>query len=326
MKNLTERALTYGQAMGEAIAQEMRRDETVILIGEDIRPGWAGVTTGLFAEFGERLINTPISEAAFVGAAAAAAATGLRPIVEMMFSDFMYVAMDQLANQTAKMRYMFGGRVKLPVVYSGAVGAGLGGAAQHQQTNYSVFLNIPGLKNVVPSTPADAKGLMTAAIREDNPVLFFGNLTLYRMKGTVPEGEYVIPLGEADVKREGNDVTLVALSRMVHIALSASDILEKNGISAEVIDPRSLVPLDKDTIIDSVKKTGRLIIVDESPITGSAASEITATVCEEAFDYLDAPIKRVNAPNTPVPFSPPLEKFYLPDEKKIIRAVNDLIG
>jgi pyruvate dehydrogenase E1 component beta subunit len=323
---MSKRELTYGQAMGEAIAQEMRRDETVILIGEDIRPGWAGVTTGLYAEFGERLINTPISEAAFVGAAAAAAATGLRPIVEMMFSDFMYVAMDQLANQTAKMRYMFGGRVKLPVVYSGAVGAGLGGAAQHQQTNYSVFLNIPGLKNVVPSTPYDAKGLMIAAIREDNPVLFFGNLALYRIRGPVPEGDYVIPLGKADVKREGNDVTLVALSRMVHTTLSASEILENNGISAEVIDPRSLVPLDKDTIIDSVKKTGRLIIVDESPITGSAASEIAATVCEEAFDYLDAPIKRVNAPNTPVPFSPPLEKFYLPDENKIVRAVNELIG
>lgn len=322
--------MTFAEAIRDAMAEEMRRNKTVFLIGEDVRSRTYTVRSaevGLWKEFGDwRIINTPISESAFVGASTAAAATGMRPIVYLMFSDFMYVAMDQIVNQTAKMRYMFGGKAKVPIVFRASIGAGRSAAAQHSQSAYSVFLNIPGLKNVVPSTPYDAKGLLKTAIRDDNPVLFFEHAGLMAMKGPIPDQEYLIPFGVADIKRQGSDITIVAIGMMVHKALSAATTLIKEKISVEVLDPRTLVPFDKRTLLDSVKKTGRLLIIDECPHRGSAASEIAAIMVEEAFDYLDAPIKRLGAPNTPVPFSPPLENYYLPNENKIVKAVKEVIS
>lgn len=335
------RSITYAQAINEAIRLEMRRDPRVILMGEDVAGGasiahlaedeaWGGVlgvTKGLVQEFGrDRILDTPITEAGYIGAAVGAAATGMRPIAELMFVDFFGVCMDQIFDQGAKMRYMFGGKASCPLVIRTMIGAGMGAAGQHSGCHYSVFTHMPGIKTVVPSTPADAKGLLAAAIRDDDMVVFFENKMLYAMTGEVPEGEYIIPLGKADIKREGTDVTIVAISRMVQQALTAADALEANGISVEIVDPRTLSPLDEETILDSVAKTHRLIIVDEDNPRCSAATDIAALVADKGFNELDAPIKLITAPHTPVPFSPPLEQFYIPSPERIIAMVQEIMA
>lgn len=319
--------MTYAEAIRDGMRVEMKRDPNVLLYGEDVGlfGGCFGVTAGLFEEFGpERVIDTPISETAIVGSAVGAAAAGLRPIAEIMFVDFMGVCMDEILNQAAKMRYMFGGKAKLPMVVRTPCGAGQSAAAQHSQSLEAWFTHIPGLKVVMPSDPADAKGLMEAAIRDDNPVIYIEHKQLLTVPGQVPEGEYVVPLGKADVKREGSDVTIIAWSWMVQKALAAAEALAKDGINAEVLDPRTLVPLDKEAILKSVGKTNKLVIVHEAVKTNGFGAEIAAMVCEEGFDLLDAPIKRVTAPDTPIPFAPVLENAYLPSEEKIIKAVHDL--
>ncbi len=338
---VTIHQMTYAQAINEAMRLEMRRDPRVILMGEDVAGGatvsgfegedaWGGVlgvTKGLVQEFGrERVLDTPITEAGFIGAAVGAAATGLRPIAELMFVDFFGVCMDQIFDQGAKLRYMFGGKASCPLVIRTMIGAGMGAAGQHSGCHYSVFTHMPGIKTVVPSTPADAKGLLAAAIRDDDLVMFFENKMLYALNGEVPEGEYVIPLGKADIKREGMDVTVVAISRMVHQALAAADALQADGISIELVDPRTLSPLDEETILTSVAKTHRLVIVDEDNPRCSAATDIAALVVEKAFTELDAPIKRVTAPHTPVPFSPPLEQFYVPSPERIVATIQEILG
>ena len=335
------RQMTYAQAINEAMRLEMRRDPRVILMGEDVAGGatvtgfesedaWGGVlgvTKGLVQEFGrERVLDTPITEAGFIGAAVGAAATGLRPIAELMFVDFFGVCMDQIFDQGAKLRYMFGGKASCPLVIRTMIGAGMSAAGQHSGCHYSVCTHMPGIKTVVPLTPADAKGLLAAAIRDDDLVMFFENKMLYALNGEVPEGEYVIPLGKADIKREGTDVTVVAISRMVHQAFAAADALQADGISVEIVDPRTLSPLDEETILNSVAKTHRLVIVDEDNPRCSAATDIAALVVEKAFTELDAPIKRVTAPHTPVPFSPPLEQFYVPSPERIVAAIQEILG
>jgi pyruvate dehydrogenase E1 component beta subunit len=287
-----------------------------------------GVTKGLAKEFGRsRVLDTPISESAFIGAAVGAAATGLRPIAELMFVDFFGVCMDQIFNQGAKLRYMFGGKAKVPMVIRTMIGAGFRAAGQHSGCYYSVFTHMPGLKTVVPSTPYDAKGLLISAIRDDDPVIFFEHKLLYDMEGEVPEGEYTIPLGQADIKREGRDVTVVAIGRMVHIALEAAERLAAgDGISLEVVDPRTLSPLDEETIINSVKKTHHLVVVDEDNPRCSLAADIVALVATRAIEYLDGPPQMVTAPHTPVPFSPALEDLYVPSPEKVIQAVNRALG
>lgn len=319
--------MTYAEAIRDGMRVEMKRDPKVYLYGEDVGifGGCFGVTAGLFQEFGpERVIDTPISETAIVGSAVGAAAAGLRPIAEIMFVDFMGVCMDELLNNAAKMRYMFGGKAKLPMVVRTPCGAGMSAAAQHSQSLEAWFTHIPGLKIVMPGEPADAKGLMIAAIRDDNPVIYIEHKQLLNVPGEVPEGEYVVPLGKADIKREGSDVTIVAWSWMLSKALAAAEELAKEGISAEVLDPRTLVPLDREAILKSVGKTGRLVIVHEAVRTSGFGGEIAAIVAEEGFDLLDAPIKRVTAPDTPIPFAPVLENAYLPSEEKIIKAVKEL--
>jgi pyruvate dehydrogenase E1 component beta subunit len=323
------RKLTFAQALNEALRQEMRRDPTIYVAGEDVGKygGIFGVTAGLLEEFGEeRVRDTPITESAIIGSAVGAAAAGLRPVVEIMFIDFIGVALDQLFNQAAKMKYMFGGKAKLPIVVRTTCGAGMSAAAQHSQSLEAWFMHIPGLKVVAPSTPYDAKGLLISSIRDDNPVLFIEHKMLYGIEGEVPEEPYTIPLGVADIKREGKDVTVVATMAMVHKALEAAEDLAKEGIEVEVVDPRTLSPLDKETIINSVKKTHRLVIVHEAVKQAGPGAEIAATVAEEAFEYLDAPIKRVAAPFTPVPFSPVLESAYIPSKESIISAVKEVIG
>jgi pyruvate dehydrogenase E1 component beta subunit len=325
---MSVREISFLEALNEALRQEMERDPTVIVMGEDVGVygGVFGVTKGLLEKFGfERVIDTPISEAGFIGAAIGAAATGLRPVVELMFVDFFGVAMDQIYNQAAKMRYMFGGKIKVPITIRTTIGGGLSAAAQHSQVLYSIFAHVPGLKVVVPSTPYDAKGLLISSIRDDNPVMFFEHKLLYPVKGPVPEEPYTIPLGKADVKREGSDVTVIGLALTVHQALEAADILAKEGISVEVIDPRTIVPFDKEAILKSVRKTGKVVIVDEDYDRCGFASWVAAIIADEAFEYLDAPIKRVTTPNIPIPFSPPLEKHILPSTEKIIRAVETVV-
>lgn len=323
------RRITYRDALREALREEMLRDKTVFLLGEDIGRYWQGafkVTKGLAEEFGdERVRDTPISESAIIGVAAGAAITGMRPIAEIMFGDLSALAMDQIANQVAKMRYMFGGQAKVPVVIRMPFGAGVNIAAHHSQSLEAWFMHVPGLKIAMPSTPYDAKGLLKTAIREDNPVMFFEHKLLYPVEGEVPEEEYTVPFGVADVKREGKDVTIVATLYMVHKALSAAETLSKEGIDVEVVDPRTLVPLDKQAIVDSVKKTGRIVIVTEDCKTAGVSAEVAAVVAEEALDYLDAPIKRVAEPDTPIPFSPPLEQFVIPNEKSIVKAVKEIV-
>lgn len=329
--------LTYRDAIREGMAMEMRRDPTVFMMGEDLSGGLGGpirekgggvfrVTRGLITEFGEeRVRDTPISESAFLGAGVGAAITKMRPIVEIMHIDFIGVCMDQIMNQAAKIRYMYGGQTNVPMVIRSTIGAGCNAAAQHSQNIYSIFVHIPGLKVVLPATPYDAKGLMIASIRDDTPVVYLENKMLYGEEGPVPGEEYIVPLGKAKVVREGEDITVVALSRMLLFALEAAAVLEKKGVSLEVIDPRSLFPLDEETIINSVRKTGKLVIMDEDTPYCSMASEIAAIICEKCFDELDAPIRRVNAPHTPVPFSPALEKYYVPDTEKLIRLVEEMI-
>ena len=334
------RTMTYQQAINEALQIAMREDPTVVLLGEDIAGGamvdhlvnddaWGGpmgVTKGLVQEFGRnRVLDTPITEAGFIGAAVGAAATGLRPVAELMFVDFFGCCMDQIFDQGAKLRYMFGGKAKCPVTIRTQIGAGVSAAGQHSGCHYSVFTHMPGIKCVVPSTPADAKGLLLSAIRDDDLVMFFENKVLYGIKGDVPEGDEGIPLGVADVKREGDDLTIVAISRMVHQALAAADALSAEGIEAEVIDPRTLSPLDDETILSSVAKTHRLLIVDEDNPRCSAATDIAAMVADRGFDTLDAPIKRLTAPHTPVPFSPPLEQFYVPSAERIAEAAREIV-
>jgi pyruvate dehydrogenase E1 component beta subunit len=321
---------------------EMRRDPTVILFGEDVAGGatlphmegenkeaWGGVlgvTKGLASEFGRnRVLDTPISESAFIGAAVGAASTGLRPVAELMFVDFLGVCFDQIFNQGAKLRYMFGGKAQVPMVIRTMIGAGFRAAAQHSECLYSIFAHIPGIKSVVPSTPYDAKGLLSSAIRDNDPVMFFEHKVLYDMEGEVPEDNYTIPLGVADVKREGKDATIVALGRMVHLALEAADTLANDGVDVEVIDLRSISPMDGDAILDSVKKTHRLVVVDEDYPRCSVATDVIALVADQAFDYLDAPCKMITAPHTPVPFSPALEDIYIPNADTIVSTVKSQV-
>jgi pyruvate dehydrogenase E1 component beta subunit len=318
----------------------MREDPTVVLLGEDVAGGatidhlvqdeaWGGVlgvTKGLVKEFGRsRVLDTPITEAGFIGAAVGAAATGLRPIAELMFVDFFGVCMDQIFDQGAKLRYMFGGKARCPLVIRTMVGAGLGAAGQHSGCHYSVFTHMPGIKTVVPSTPADARGLLLSAIRDDDLVIVFENKMLYGVKGEVPEGDEGFPLSLADVKREGSDVTVVAISRMVHQALAAAADLAGEGIEVEVVDPRTLSPLDSRTILGSVAKTHHLVVVDEDNPRCSMATDIAALVADQGFDTLDAPIKLVTAPHTPVPFSPPMEQFYIPSPERIADTVRSIL-
>jgi pyruvate dehydrogenase E1 component beta subunit len=340
---MTTRTLTFREAINEAIRLEMRRDPTVILMGEDVAGGatvphleatgedaWGGpmgVTKGLVKEFGrKRVLDTPISESAFIGAAVGAAATGLRPIAEMMFVDFFGVCMDQIYNQGAKMRYMFGGKAQVPMVILSMIGAGLRAAAQHSGCHYSVFAHMPGLKTVVPSTPYDAKGLLISAIRDPDPVIFFEHKFLFGLNGEVPEEDYTVPLGVADIKRPGKDVTVVAMGRMVHIALEAAEKLSKHRMDLEVIDLRTLSPLDSKTVLESVKKTHRLVVVDEDNPRCSMACDVIALVSTRAFDDLDAPPRMVTAPHTPVPFSPPLEDYYIPSVEMVVSTVKSLVG
>jgi pyruvate/2-oxoglutarate/acetoin dehydrogenase E1 component len=332
---------TIRQALHEALEQEMRRDPRVVVIGEDVSGGAGtaggrdaaggvlGVTKGLIKEFGDgRVIDTPITESAIMGAAAGAAISGLRPVAELMFSDFLGVCFDQIFNQAATFRYRFGGKARTPLEIRTMIGAGRSAAAQHSQSPYHIFTSVPGLKVVVPSNAYDAKGLLIQAIRDDDPVIFFEHKLMYDLKTEVPDEAYVIPFGEANLIREGDDVTIVALSRMVHYANEVAGRLAKapQPISCEVIDPRTTSPLDADTILESVEKTGRLVVVDEANPRCSMAADIAAMVADQGFRSLKAPIKQVTAPHTPVPFAPQLEKLYLPGPDKIEAAVRAVMG
>lgn len=334
----TDRLLTTSRAIAEAIGQEMERDERVFAMGEDIGiyGGIFGATEGLLAAHGpERIMDTPISETGFIGAAVGAAVSGMRPIAELMFVDFFGVCMDQIYNHMAKIHYESGGNLTVPMVLTTAIGGGYGDGAQHSQTLYGTFAHLPGMKIVVPSTPYDAKGLMTAAIRDDNPVLYFFHKGVMglgwmtpnpRATGPVPEESYTVPIGKADVKREGADVTIVTISLMVHRALDAADALAARGVQAEVIDLRSLVPLDREAIAESVRKTRRLLVVDEDYRSFGMSAEVMAVAVEEAFDYLDAPPARLAYPDVPVPYSRPLEQFCLPNADTIAAAASALVG
>ncbi len=330
---------SFREALNEAMRDEMRRDPTVILLGEDIAGGmgsggeqdaWGGVlgaTKGLMPEFGrERVLDTPISESAFIGAAAGAAATGLRPVAQLMFVDFFGVCGDQIINQMAKFRYMFGGKATTPCVVRTLFGAGTRAASQHSQCLYPVFTHIPGLKVVVPASPYEAKGLMTQAIRDDNPVVFLEHKAMFDDKEEVPDEPYAIPFGEARTTRDGQDATIVAIGRMVGFANTAADNLADEGIECTVIDPRTTSPLDSDAILDSVEKTGRLVVVDEASPRCGMASDISAIVAENAFGALKAPIKRVMPPHAPVPFAPNLEDAYIPGVDDIHAAVRAVVG
>jgi len=321
--------LTFKEAIRQTLREEMQRDKRVFLFGEDIGKlgGCFRVTQGLLEEFGEkRVIDTPLSESAIVGACIGAALIGMRPVGEIMFADEITLAMDQIVNNAAKARYLYGGKASVPLVIRTPHGAGTGSGPHHTQSLEAWFIHVPGVVVVVPSTPADAKGLLKSSIRSDNPVLFFEHKLLYFTKGSVPEEEYLIPLGKADIKRKGNDVTVVATGVMVQKVLKVAEKLDEEGISIEVIDPRTLLPLDKLTIFESVKKTGRLIIVEEACKTGNFGGEVAAIVAEEVFGYLKAPIKRVAAPDTPVPASKILENCFIPNEEKIINAVSAILA
>ena len=329
--------MTFQQALNQALAQEMERDDRVILMGEDVAGGsgspgemdaWGGplgVTKGLWTQFGDRVMDTPISESAFVGAAIGAATSGLRPVVELMFIDFMGVCFDQIYNQAAKFRYMFGGKAETPVVIRTMIGAGLRGAAQHSQCLYPIFTHIPGLKCVIPSTPYDAKGLLIESIRDDDPIIFCEHKFLYSIEGDVPEESYTIPLGEASLMREGEDVTVVALGRMVHMASQAAESLAKDGVDCEIVDLRTTSPLDEDTILESVENTGRLVVVDEASPRCNIAADVSALVSEKAFGSLKAPVRMVCPPHVPVPFSDVLEDLYIPDAGRVEKAVREVM-
>jgi pyruvate/2-oxoglutarate/acetoin dehydrogenase E1 component len=336
---MSERTLTMVAAIGEAMRQAMESDPTVIVMGEDVvggagrgegkvnaMGGTFGATRSLYPLFGaNRVRDTPISEAGFVGAGVGAAATGLRPVLDVMWADFTALAFDQIYSQASKMPYMFGGQVRLPLTIRVAMGSGLSAAAQHSGTLYSLYTHIPGLKTVVPSTPYDAKGLLLEAIFDDDPVIVFEHLRLYVREGPVPEEPYRVPLGQAAIRREGTDVTIVGISYMVNRALEAAERLAGEGLEAEVIDPRTLSPLDEETLIASVEKTGAMVVVDESPPRCSAAADIAAIIGERAFDSLNAPVRKICAAHAPVPFSPPLERAYAPSVERIVEAVRSVV-
>ena len=327
----TERQITYAEALNEALREELQRDETVFIMGEDVANwgggGVFGVTKGLAQEFGtERVRDTPISEEAIAAVAVGAAATGSRPVAEIMYVDFIGLAMEPIVNQAAKLRYMFGGKAKVPMVIRAQEGAGRGNAAQHSQSLEAWFCHIPGLKVVTPSTPADAKGLLKSAIRDDNPVIFLEHKVLYFTKGPVPTGEYTVPLGVADIKRSGKDVTVVGIHTMVGKALRAAEQLAEEGIELEVIDPRTLVPFDLETIVESVKKTGRLIVSHEAYTRGGYGAEIISEVIDAAFDYLDAPPLRVCARDVPMPYNAVLETEALPQVEDLVAAARALVN
>jgi pyruvate/2-oxoglutarate/acetoin dehydrogenase E1 component len=324
------RELTFGEAIKEAIAEEMRRDPTVVLMGEDVAE--AGTTfkvlTGLVDEFGkDRIIDTPISEAGFTGIGVGAAMAGMRPIVDIMFGDFLMIIMDQVANQAAKIHYMSGGKWKVPLVIRATMGATRRSAAQHSQSLHAWPSHIPGLKVVVPSTPYDAKGLFKAAIREDNPVVIFEHKISYRkVKGPVPDEDYVIPFGVADVKRQGTDITLIALSSMVQVALGAAKMLAEVGISAEVVDPRTTWPLDEQTLVESVRKTSRCIVIDEGYFRYGVTGELASLIQEQAFFDLDGPVRRLGAMHVPIPFSPSLEDATVPTERQVFDLARQTVN
>jgi acetoin:2,6-dichlorophenolindophenol oxidoreductase subunit beta len=323
------RELTLGEAVREALAEEMRRDPRVFICGEDIAEAGTvyKVLTGLVEEFGtERVLDTPISEAGFTGMAVGAAMTGMRPVVDIMFGDFSTLVMDQMVNQAAKIHYMSGGKWKVPMVMRATLGASRRSAAQHSQSLHAWFCHIPGLKVVLPSTPYDAKGLMKTAIRDDNPVVFFEDKMMYKMKGPVPPDDYTIPFGVADIKRAGTDITIVATSSMVQVALGAAQLLEQAGISAEVIDPRTVWPLDEKTLVDSAKKTSRAMVIDEGYGRYGVTAEIASVIAEGAFFNLEAPVKRMGAMHVPIPFSPPLEDATVPTEHTVFEAAKALCG
>jgi pyruvate dehydrogenase E1 component beta subunit len=329
MPEIAVRELTFAQAIREALAEEMRRDPTVCILGEDVAEAGTPfkVLSGLLEEFGkERVMDTPISEAGFTGLAVGAAMTGMRPVVDIMFGDFITLTMDQMVNQAAKVHYMSGGEWSVPMVMRTTLGATRRSAAQHSQSLHAWFCHVPGLKVVLPSTPHDAKGLLKSAIRDGNPVVFFEDKMMYKLKGPVPEEDYTVPLGVADIKRQGDDITLVATSSMVQIALGAAELLEQAGISAEVVDPRTLWPLDEQTLINSAKKTSRAIVLDEGYERYGVTAEIASVIATGAFYDLDAPVKRMGAMHVPIPFSPPLEDLTVPTEQTVFDAARKLCG
>lgn len=320
--------VTFVESLRMTLKEEMERDPSLMLIGEDIGRygGIFGVTKGLLEEFGpHRVRSTPISESAIIGSALGAAMTGIRTVAEIMYVDFTTCAMDQIVNQVAKMRYMSGGKAKIPLVIRTQEGGGRGNAAQHSQSLEALFLHIPGLKIVMPSTPYDARGLLKTAIRDENPVMFIEHKLLYATKGFIPDGEFLIPFGQADVKRMGKDVTVIAISYMVTKALRAAERLAEEGVDVEVIDLRTLVPLDLETLLQSVRKTNRVVIVHEGCRRGGIGAEIACNIMEEAFDFLDAPIQRVGALNVPIPYSEPLENAVIPSEEEIATAVKKVL-
>ena len=328
-KDQGRRVITLGQAIREALAEEMRRDPHIFILGEDVAEAGTPfkVLSGLVEEFGpSRVIDSPISEQGITGMCVGAAMTGMRPIVDIMFGDFLGLAMDQLFNQAAKVHYMSGGKLKVPMVLRTTLGATRRTAAQHSQSLHAWVSHIPGLKVVLPSTPSDAKGLLKTAIRDDNPVVFFEDKMMYQLKGPVPEGDYTIPFGVADIKRPGTDITIVATSSMVQVALAAAERLEKIDISAEVIDPRTMFPLDKQTLIESVKKTSRAIVVDEGYERYGVTAELAAVIADGAFYYLDAPVKRMGAMDVPIPFSPVLEDLTVPTPETVTALAKTLCG
>ena len=315
--------------MNEALAEELRRDPTVFIMGEDVAEAGTPfkVMSGLVEEFGpERVIDSPISEAGISGIGLGAAMTGMRPVVDIMFGDFLTLVMDQVANQAAKIHYMSGGRLKAPLTIRTTLGATRRSAAQHSQSLHAWVAHVPGLKVAVPSTPYDAKGLLKSAIRDDNPVVFFEDKMMFATKGPVPEEEYTLPLGVADVKREGEDLTIVATSSMVYVALEAAELLEQEGVSAEVVDPRTLVPLDRETLVASVTKTGRALVVDEGHTSYGVSAELVAVLADEAFWHLDAPVKRLAALDVPIPFSPVLEDETVPTPERVLEVAKALVG
>ena len=329
MPEVATRELTFAQAIREALAEEMRRDSRVCIFGEDVAEAGTPfkVLSGLVEEFGrERVMDTPISEAGFTGMGVGAAMTGLRPVVDIMFGDFLTLTMDQLVNQAAKVHYMSGGTLKVPMVLRTTLGATRRSAAQHSQSLHAWLSHVPGLKVVMPSTPYDAKGLLKTAIRDENPVVFFEDKMMYKQKGPVPEEEYTIPFGAADVKRKGEDITIVATSSMVQVALGAAELLEKIGVGAEVIDPRTTWPLDEKTLIESAKKTSRAMVVDEGYGRYGVTGEIASVIAEGAFYNLEAPVKRMGAMHVPIPFSPPLEDVTVPTEQTVFEAARTLCG
>ncbi|UCD76994.1 MAG: alpha-ketoacid dehydrogenase subunit beta [Desulfobacterales bacterium] len=323
--------LFYIDAVNEALTEEMARDDKVFIIGEDIAVGYGGggvfgATRGLFDKFGsERVIDAPLSESAIAGCAIGAALVGYRPIVELMFGDFLTIASEQIVNCAAKMRWSLGGKVDVPIVYRTAYGGGVGAGMHHSQCFESWFAGVPGLKVVLPSTSSDVKGLLKAAVRDNDPVLVLEHKFLYkRLKGPVPENDYIVPIGKGDIKKEGDDVTIIAMSAMVQQALEAAKILEQKNIQAEVLDPRTILPLDEELILQSVEKTGKVVIVHEAPVVGGFGGEIAAILADKGINFLEAPVKRLGAPFCPVPSSPEMEQFYLPNAEKIVKAVLEI--